>query len=115
MEFTQQDRDTLYQVWMSQKAKMRLTQMEMSKRLGMTQREFSELLRGTSTLRMGFVSQFCHQLHVDPKVIIPSLMNTSTETPKVVYLKSKMMIDGEIQRAYIEGNQVVVEYAHTIV
>jgi hypothetical protein len=25
-----------------------------------------------------------------------------------------MSVDGEIQNAYIEGNQVIVEYAHTI-
>lgn len=44
MDFTQRDREALNQVWMSQKAKMRLTQMEMVKRLGLSQLEFSRLL-----------------------------------------------------------------------
>ena len=35
MEFTDQDREALYNIWMSQKAKLRLTQMEVAKRLGM--------------------------------------------------------------------------------
>lgn len=32
MEFTERDRDALYQTWMSQKSKMRLTQMEFAKK-----------------------------------------------------------------------------------
>ncbi|MBF4318655.1 XRE family transcriptional regulator, partial [Vibrio anguillarum] len=33
MEFSEEDRQALYNAWMSQKAKMHLTQMEMAKRL----------------------------------------------------------------------------------
>ncbi len=28
--------------------------------------------------------------------------------------KPGMSVDGEIQNAYIEGNQVIVRYAHTV-
>jgi len=44
MEFTELDRNALYDIWMSQKAKMHLTQMEMAKRLGISLHEFSSLL-----------------------------------------------------------------------
>ncbi|WP_117232770.1 helix-turn-helix domain-containing protein [Vibrio maerlii] len=114
MEFTPQDTQALYQMWMSQKAKMRLTQMEVAKRLGLSQLDFSSILRGMTPLSMGFVSQFCQLMQVEPKQFIPSLMAGSETAPKVVYLKSSMTIDGEIQRAYIEGNKVIVEYAHTV-
>ncbi|MBD1558075.1 XRE family transcriptional regulator [Vibrio sp. S9_S30] len=113
MEFTQQDREALYQVWMSQKAKMRMTQMEITKRLGISQIDFSELLRGSARLEPAFVEQFCNQLHVDPKSVIPSLKN-SENAGQVIYLKSRITVDGEIQKTYVEGNQVVVEYAHTL-
>jgi transcriptional regulator with XRE-family HTH domain len=93
---------------------MRLTQMEVAKRLGLTQLDFSNLLRGDAALSMTFISQFCRQLHVDPKLVIPSLKQDAQDVPKVVYLESRMSVDGDIQRAYIEGNQVVVEYAHTV-
>lgn len=46
MEFTEQDRDALYQTWMSQKSRMRITQMEFSKKLGMNQLDFSRVLKG---------------------------------------------------------------------
>ncbi|KAB0291928.1 helix-turn-helix transcriptional regulator [Vibrio fortis] len=113
MEFTDLDRDALYQTWMSQKSRMRLTQMEFSKKLGMNQLAFSRVLRGETPLTMSFVSQFCRLLHLEPKNVLPSLKEGS-EGPKVVYLQSRMSVDGEIQNAYIEGNQVVVEYAHTV-
>lgn len=45
MEFTEQDRMALYDLWMSQKAKMHITQMEMTKRLGLNHHEFSSLLK----------------------------------------------------------------------
>ncbi|QIA63060.1 XRE family transcriptional regulator [Vibrio astriarenae] len=114
MEFTQQDTKALYQIWMSQKAKMRVTQMEMAKQLNLSQRDFSAMIRGALPLTMTFVSQFCAQMHVDPKLVLPSLRSTDGDATKVVYLKTAMTIDGEIQRAYIEGNQVIVEYAHTV-
>ncbi|WP_428773847.1 helix-turn-helix domain-containing protein [Vibrio sp.] len=114
MQFTQQDREALYQIWMSQKAKMRLTQMEVAKRLGLTQVQFSDMLRGDEPLSMTFVTQFCRHMHVDPKLVLPSLRNDGHSGTQAVYLQSRMTVDGEIQRAYIEGNQVVVEYVHTV-
>ena len=114
MEFTEQDREVLYQTWMSQKSKMRLTQMEFAKKLGMNQLTFSQILRGESPLTMPFISLFCRLLQLDPKQVFPSLKETSSQGPKIVYLQSRMSVDGEIQNAYIEGNQVIVEYAHRV-
>lgn len=114
MEFTQQDREALYNTWMSQKSKMRLTQMEFAKKLGMNQLTFSQMLRGEQPLNMSFVSHFCRLLRLEPKQVVPSLQEQSDNGPKVVYLQSRMSVDGEIQNAYIDGNQVVVEYAHVV-
>ncbi|MDA0119243.1 helix-turn-helix domain-containing protein [Vibrio sp. T11.5] len=114
MEFTEKDREALYNTWMSQKSKMRLTQMEFARKLGMNQLSFSQLLRGDEPLTMSFINQFCRLLHLDAKLVFPSLKETSETGPKVVYLQSRMSVDGEIQNAYIEGNQIVVEYAHTL-
>ncbi|NVD08910.1 helix-turn-helix domain-containing protein [Vibrio sp. JPW-9-11-11] len=114
MEFTDKDREALYQSWMSQKSKMRLTQMEFAKKLGMSQLAFSQLLRGEKPITMSFVSQFCRLLRLEPKNVFPSLKDDQQHGPKVVYLQSRMSVDGEIQNAYIEGNQVVVEYAHMV-
>jgi transcriptional regulator with XRE-family HTH domain len=93
---------------------MRLTQMEFAKKLGMNQLTFSQTLRGEIPMTMSFVSHFCRHLHLEPKHTFPSLKEVNHTGPKVVYLKSRMSVDGEIQNAYIEGNQVIVEYAHTI-
>ncbi|WP_260261027.1 helix-turn-helix domain-containing protein [Vibrio intestinalis] len=114
MEFTRQDSEALYQVWMSQKSKMRLTQMEFAKKLGMSQLEFSGLLRGDKPLSMAFVSQFCRLLNLDSRTIVPTLQERAKAATQQVYLESRMTVDGEIKRAYIEGNQVVVEYMHTV-
>ncbi|GLT18849.1 transcriptional regulator [Vibrio zhanjiangensis] len=114
MEFTEKDREVLYATWMSKKSKMRITQMEFAKKLGMSQLKFSQLLRGEQPLTMSFVSHFCRLLHLDPKLTFPSLKQVNDSGPKIVYLQSRMSVDGEIQNAYIEGNQIVVEYAHTI-
>ncbi|WP_114786090.1 helix-turn-helix domain-containing protein [Vibrio tetraodonis] len=114
MEFTEKDREVLYSTWMSKKSKMRITQMEFAKKLGISQLNFSQLLRGEQPLTMSFVSQFSRLLHLDPKLTFPSLKQVNDSGPKVVYLQSRMSVDGEIQNAYIEGNQIVVEYAHTI-
>ncbi|MCG9595396.1 helix-turn-helix domain-containing protein [Vibrio sp. Isolate25] len=114
MEFTEKDREALYNTWMSQKSKMRLTQMEFAKKLGISQLNFSQLLRGEEPLTMSFISHFCRLLHLDAKQIFPSLKEANENGPKVVYLQSRMSVDGEIQNAYIEGNQIVVEYAHTV-
>lgn len=114
MEFSAEDRQILYNVWMSQKAKMHLTQMEMAKRLGVSQIEFSRLLRGDSPLSMAFISKFCRLLHIEPHMVLPSLKNHSTNEAQIVYLKNRVTIDGEIQQVSIEGNQVVIEYIHYI-
>ncbi|KLN65181.1 MULTISPECIES: helix-turn-helix domain-containing protein [Vibrio] len=114
MDFTDKDREALYQIWMSKKSKMRLTQMEFAKKLGMNQLSFSRVLRGETPITMSFVSHFCRLLHLEPKNVVPSLKETNENGPKVVYLQSRMSVDGEIQNAYIEGNQVIVEYAHTV-
>ncbi|RJX71045.1 XRE family transcriptional regulator [Vibrio sinensis] len=114
MEFTDQDREALYQVWMSKKSKMRLTQMEFVKKIGMSQISFSRVFRGETPLTMSFISHFCRVLKLDPMQIIPSLRATIDTGPKVVYLQSRMTVDGEIQNAYIEGNQVIVEYSHIV-
>ncbi|MFM2588004.1 helix-turn-helix domain-containing protein [Vibrio sp. TBV020] len=114
MEFTDKDREALYQTWMSQKSKMRLTQMEFAKKLGINQLTFSQVLRGETPLTMQFVAKFCRLLQLEPHNIIPSLKESQTSGPKIVYLQSRMSVDGEIQNAYIEGNQVIVEYAHRI-
>ncbi|MEH0664524.1 helix-turn-helix transcriptional regulator [Vibrio scophthalmi] len=114
MEFTEQDREAIYTTWMSQKSKMRLTQMEFAKKLGMNQLSFSRVLRGEAPMTMPFVTKFCHLLHLDPKLVVPSLKERSDQGPKIVYLQSRMSVDGEIQNAYIEGNQVIVEYAHVV-
>lgn len=114
MEFTDKDREALYQIWMSKKSKMRLTQMEFAKKLGMNQLSFSRVLRGETPLTMSFVSHFCRLLQLNPQTTVPSLKETNDTGPKIVYLQNRMSVDGEIQNAYIEGNQVIVEYAHTV-
>lgn len=114
MEFTEFDREALYQTWMSQKSRMRLTQMAFSKQLGMNQLAFSRILNGETPMTMSFVSQFCRLLNLEAQQILPSLKQGNNDGPKVVYLQSRMSVDGEIQNAYIEGNQVIVEYAHTV-
>lgn len=112
MEFTQLDREELYQVWMSKKAKMRLMQMEVVKRLGISQQEFSALLRGNAPLTLSFIQQFCQIMHIEPKQAIPSLRNGTIEDNKQALLKTRISFDGEIQRTYVEGNEVIVEYIH---
>ncbi len=113
MEFTQQDRDALYRVWMSQKAKRHLTQMQMAKLLGMSQLEFSNLLRGNEPLSLSFISRFCQQLNLEPHNVVPSMhRSTGPETQKV-FLQNRVIIDGEIQNVQIEGNQVIIDYFST--
>jgi len=114
VDFTQQDREELYQVWMSKKAKMRLMQMEVVKKLGITQKEFSELLRGNAPLTLSFIKPFCQIMHIEPKQALPSLRNGSMETNRQALLKTRISVEGKIQRAYIEGNDVIVEYMYTM-
>ncbi|MGF1754156.1 helix-turn-helix transcriptional regulator [Vibrio makurazakiensis] len=114
MEFTQQDREALYNVWMSQKAKMHMTQMEMAKKMGMTQVDFSNLIRGNASLTMGFVAAFFRLMRVEPSHYLPSLMRSPTGEQQVVYLSNRIAVDGEIQNVYVDGNQVVIEYVHAL-
>ncbi|CAH1585981.1 XRE family transcriptional regulator [Vibrio rotiferianus] len=114
MEFTELDRNALYDIWMSQKAKMHLTQMEMAKRLGLNLHEFSALLRGSAPLTLGFVNKLCEQLHVRPAQVIPSLTDRDVSSSCSVYLQNRISVDGDIKNVFIEGNQVVIEYEHRL-
>ncbi|BCG19696.1 transcriptional regulator [Vibrio alginolyticus] len=114
MEFTELDRNALYDIWMSQKAKMHITQMEMAKRLGLSLHEFSGLLRGNSPLTLGFVKQLCEQLHVRPGQVIPSLTERDLSASGTVYLQNRVTVDGDISNVFIDGNQVVIEYVHQV-
>ncbi|QXO15440.1 MULTISPECIES: helix-turn-helix domain-containing protein [Vibrio] len=112
MEFGPEDRHALYDIWMSQKAKMHLTQMEMAKRLGVSQVEFSNLLRGNAPLTMSFVTTFCQHLHVEPYNVLPTLKSKFTSGEHLVRLQNRITVDGEIQRVQVDGNQVIIEYTH---
>ncbi|EII3115400.1 helix-turn-helix transcriptional regulator [Vibrio parahaemolyticus] len=114
MEFTELDRNALYDIWMSQKAKMHITQMEMAKRLGLSLHEFSGLLRGNSPLTLGFIKQLCEQLHVRPGQAIPSLTERELSAAGSVHLQNRVTVDGDIRNVFIEGNQVVIEYVHQV-
>jgi len=114
MEFTEQDREALYDVWMSQKAKMHMTQMEMAKKMGMTQVDFSNLIRGSAPMSMGFVAEFFRLMRIEPSHYLPSLMRSASGAPQVVYLSNRIAVDGEIQNVYVDGNQVVIEYVHAL-
>ncbi|AXY02736.1 MULTISPECIES: XRE family transcriptional regulator [Vibrio] len=114
MELTELDRNALYDIWMSQKAKMHMTQMEMAKRLGLGLHEFTALLRGNAPLTLTFVNQLCEQLHVRPSQVIPSFFERELVAPGAVYLQNRVMVDGEIRNVFIEGNQVIIEYEHQI-
>jgi transcriptional regulator with XRE-family HTH domain len=110
MQFTEQDRQALYNVWMSQKAKMRITQMEMAKKMRVTPAEFTNALRGTQPLSLSFINNLCEHLHVNPTNILPSMQQTNRINSSGQVVTTRIGIDGEIQNAYIEGNQVVIEY-----
>ncbi len=92
MEFTELDRNALYDIWMSQKAKMHITQMEMAKRLGLSLHEFSGLLRGNSPLTLGFIKQLCEQLHVRPGQVIPSLTERELSAAGSVHLQNRVTV-----------------------
>jgi transcriptional regulator with XRE-family HTH domain len=110
MQFTEQDRQALYNIWMSQKAKMRITQMEMAKKMQVSPVEFTNALRGSHPLSLGFINNLCGQLHVDPASILPSMKQRPEQANSSRIVTTKIGIDGEIQNAYIEGNQVIIEY-----
>lgn len=114
MEFTENDREALYQVWMSHKAKRHLTQMDMSKKVGTSVVEFSNLLRAKAPLTLGFIAKFCQVLELEPHNVVPSLKFQSGQAPQLVYLQNRIIIDGDIQRVQVEGNQVIIDYCSQV-
>lgn len=115
MQYTEQDRNILHDTWMSYKAKMRITQIEMAKRLGVSQLVFSDILRGKLPLEHQFVTQFCGFIDVDPALTLPSLRNkVGASMPNSVTVKNTYILDGDIKKVYYTGNQLVVEYEHSV-
>ncbi|SMY32036.1 hypothetical protein PMAL9190_00323 [Photobacterium malacitanum] len=114
MAYTEKDRQVLHDTWMSYKAKMRITQIEMAKKLGLTQLEFSDILRGDTVIQHQFVNEFCSILSIDPVLILPSLREAVQKgTLNHSVVKNTFIFDGEIKKVTYEGNQLVVEYEHT--
>ncbi|MGF1681614.1 helix-turn-helix transcriptional regulator [Photobacterium makurazakiensis] len=115
MQYTEQDRRVLHDTWMSYKAKMRVTQIEMAKKLGVSQLVFSDILRGQVPLEHRFVNQFCDYIGVDPAITLPSLRNqVSANMPNSVTLKNTYIVDGDITNVRYSGNQIIVEYVHSV-
>ncbi|MGB2079306.1 MAG: XRE family transcriptional regulator [Vibrio sp.] len=112
MELTAEDHQSLYHAWMSQKAKMHLTQMEVTRKLGISPVVFHELLRGDRPLTHDFIQEFCQLLHLDPYLVLPSLKASLTKGIETVVLKNRVKVDGEISRVYVEDNEVVIEYVY---
>ncbi|MCL9773887.1 helix-turn-helix domain-containing protein [Vibrio methylphosphonaticus] len=111
MNYTLQDTEALYSVWMSQKAKMHITQMEVAKRLSISQVELSNRLNGQHPLDAPFIDRFCKLLHINPNHHLPSLKGSVRVAANDERLfNTKLTIDGEITNVRIDGNQVVVEY-----
>lgn len=109
MNFTQQDTEALYRVWMSQKAKMHITQMEVAKRLNVSQIELSNRLNGNHPLDANFVDRFCRLLHIDPCHHLPSMRSHfASESDRV--FNTRLTIDGDITNIRVDGNQVTIEY-----
>lgn len=116
MQFTKQDRQTLYDTWMSYKAKLRITQIEMARRLGISQLEFSKLMHGEKPLESAFVSRFCEELGVDPYAALPSLREAYEQgSPSRVTLNTTLTVDGEITSVKYTGNQVIIEYQKSLI
>ncbi|MEZ9524176.1 helix-turn-helix transcriptional regulator [Enterovibrio norvegicus] len=112
MEFTYQDRQTLYDAWMSYKAKLRITQIEMAKRLGINQLDFSRVLRGDVPLEQGFVYRFCKEIGIEPDQSLPSLKalrNVSAPSGPVT-VRTSLTVDGTISKVEYQGNQVFIEF-----
>ncbi|KLV07226.1 L-threonine 3-dehydrogenase [Photobacterium aquae] len=115
MQYTEQDRQVLHDTWMSYKAKMRVTQIEMAKKLGVSQLVFSDILRGKMPLESRFVNQFCTYIGVDPVLTLPSLRHQmGGDMPGSVTLTNKFIVDGDIKSVHYSGNQIVVEYVHNV-
>jgi len=115
MQYTEKDRQVLHDTWMSYKAKMRVTQIEMAKRLGLSQLVFSDILRGQVPLEHSFVNQFCDYIGVDPAITLPSLRQQVGGTlPNSVMLTNTYIVDGNIRNVRYSGNQIIVEYEHNV-
>ncbi|MBV7296548.1 helix-turn-helix domain-containing protein [Enterovibrio paralichthyis] len=111
MEFTYQDRQSLYQAWMSYKAKLRITQIEMAKRLGISQLDFSRALRGDVPLEKGFVFRFCREIGLEPDQILPSLKSErGMGLQGTITVRTAITVDGNIAKVEYSGNQVFIEY-----
>ncbi|CAM3880151.1 hypothetical protein VA7868_00302 [Vibrio aerogenes CECT 7868] len=113
MTLTEEDRQALYAVWMTRKARLHLTQMEMAKQLGLTQTAFSAVLRGPAALEMPFVESFCASLNEDPYTFLPTLIRMREEEKQTIRLVSRVTVDGQIDAVQVEGNQVVIQYTYT--
>ncbi len=113
MEYTEKDRAALYDVWMSQKAKMHLTQMEMTRKLGINHNQFSGLIRGNEPLNTRFIRQLCEHLHVDPYRVIPSLSEQGIQAHgnHSLSLTNRVKVPGKVKKVYVENNEVVIEYS----
>ncbi|MDC0611869.1 helix-turn-helix transcriptional regulator [Vibrio sp.] len=112
MELSNEDRLALQNVWMSQKAKMQLTQMEMSRRLGFTQIEFADIMKGKNPLSLQFVQNFCQHLHVDPYTFLPSLIALRKENKEPVIITTTVSVQGQVQNVRVEDNQVIIQYQY---
>ncbi|MEF1306426.1 XRE family transcriptional regulator, partial [Vibrio owensii] len=51
---------------------------------------------------------------VRPGQVIPSMSKRDISSSGSVYLQNRITVDGEIRNVFIEGNQVVIEYEHTV-
>ncbi len=112
MELTQEDLGILQNVWMSQKAKMQLTQMEISRRLGLSQLEFSKIIKGNSKLTLNFVQDFCSQLHVDPYTFLPTLINSRKDNSEPILITTRVTVEGKIENVQVVNNQVLIQYQY---
>ncbi|ELR63517.1 hypothetical protein C942_03533 [Photobacterium marinum] len=115
MQYTEQDRQVLHDTWMSYKAKMRITQIEMAKKLGLSQLAFSDILRGQVPLEHSFVNKLCNLIGVDPLLTLPSLREQiGGSLPNSVILTNTYIVDGNIKNVRYSGNQIIVEYEHSV-
>ncbi|WP_028022532.1 helix-turn-helix domain-containing protein [Enterovibrio calviensis] len=111
MEFTYHDRQTLYDAWMSYKAKLRITQIEMAKRLGVSQLDFSKTLRGDVPLDRGFVLRFCKEIGLDPNHSLPSLKSNHVSVMTGdISVNTSLTVDGKVTKVEYSDNQVFIEY-----
>ncbi|EOD81161.1 hypothetical protein D515_04062 [Grimontia indica] len=115
MEFTYHDRQTLYDAWMSYKAKLRITQIEMAKRLGVSQLDFSKTMRGDVPMDRNFVFRFCKEMGLDPGSSLPSLKdNKNIMNNGAIVVRTSLTVDGTIAKVEYSGDQVFIEYVKEI-